>query len=195
MRKTGTTLEEQRARLRKDYTRGSRVNLGVTADAKLDDQDRAYKKDLAAVLHVVGFTHVYIADAVGVSSHTITSWFAEPDVRERIALLRTDVLSNGVKLAQTYIGDLLEMLYEIAMNDEDPDRRMKAAHDLLDRVGLTKINKSESASAISLREQREIDITDKTGLVELAKNAPPEVQAAMAENAERIIALAQEHAQ
>ena len=95
---------------------------------------------------------------------------------------------------KTYFIELIEMLMGIARSTDDEKMVLDIFREFADRIGASKVNKSESA-ALNINKNEEhthIDITDKTGLVERLRDAPPEVQQAAAEKMADLMALVSE---
>jgi hypothetical protein len=70
---------------------------------------------------------------------------------------------------------------------------LQAIESGLDRIGLTKVNKSESLSKTENTNKEEVDITDQTGLLARLEKAPPTVQSQAAEKLEDLLGLITEH--
>lgn len=192
-RKTGT-LEQQRESV---IRRGRAANKEITADASLVDVERRMKQETLVLLKAAGFSHTYCADALGVARSTITAWLADEDLNlsDKIEKTHEKMIASTVKLMQSYSLEIVQMLMDIARTTDNEERAVKIGFEILDRLGLAKVNKSESISAATVREEREVNIVDRTGILEVAKHAPPEVQAALASRVEDLIALASEHRQ
>jgi hypothetical protein len=199
-RKQPSSIAEQRELIRATYKRshkrGVRENVSeVIGDAALADVDRFIKQEIACYLKAQDFSYSYIGDAVGVSSSTVKRWFADEELAlsARVAVIREDLVSGAIKLLKTYAIELIEGLMQIWRDTEDDELAMKLGLELLDRLGISKVNKSESKTAATLREEREVSITDRTGLLEAVGNMPPHVQSKMAEAMEQVTALAEEY--
>lgn len=190
-RKKAATLEQQRQDIRRRYKRGPRAEKRIASDESLSEVERAVKQETAAFLKAAGFSHGYIGEALGMSRGAVRKWFEDGELQKRVITIQTDFLDGAVKLLRTYAIELVEILVNVARTAEDPKIVIQAATEALDRMGLAKVNKSESAASIT--ERREVDITDKSGLVEALKDAPPDVQQRAAEHMEELFALTAEH--
>lgn len=189
-RKT-TSLDDHRSR-----RRGRARSREVVSNESLDDFERRLKQEFLCYLKAGGFSHSYCADALGIARSTVTSWLddEELNLRAKIEKTREQMTVAGVELIQSYLIEIIEVEMTLMRETDDEGLASKIGFELLDRIGIAKINKSESVTAATLREQREVDITDKTGLLALAKGAPPHVQAKMAEAAADLVGMMQEHA-
>lgn len=192
-RSTGT-LEQQRERLKK---RGHRKVRSISGDAALPDFERQLKQRVFVYLKAGGFSNTYCADALGISTTTVDSWLADEELKLKaeIAKVSADYIEAGVTMIQSYILEIVESLMDIFRTTEDEKLAKEIGFEMLSLVGIVKANKSESVSTRTIKQQHEVDVIDKTGLVAIAKNAPPEVQAAMARQVEELVAIAQEHAE
>lgn len=193
-RKTSGTLEEQRAKIKKEYRRGGRSKKIVSEDS-LTAVELAVKKEAACFLKAGGFSHSYIGDALGFSKGVIKDWFEhDAKMHERVAKIQLDHIDGAITLLRTYAVELVEMLVEIARTTSDEKIALQAITEGLDRMGLSKVNKSESAAVNT--NKTEVDITDGTGLLASLKDAPPAIQQKAAEQMQDLMdtmALAAEH--
>lgn len=184
------SLEEQRAQIRKKYKHGARARRDLVNFDSLGETEKAVKMETACFLKAAGFSSAYIGEAVGTTRGSVRHWFADfPSMRARVAEIQADYIDGAVKLLKTYAIELVEMLVDIARQDVDPKVRIQAITEALDRMGISKVNKSESA----VTQTKEVNITDRTGLLAAMKEAPPHVQQEMAVKMEEMMALAAEH--
>lgn len=193
-RKKAASLDEARKDIAKTFKRGARTNTKkVVSLSSLSEVELATKREAACFLKAAGYSHSYIAEALDTTKGAIKGWFAEEAMVQRVAKIRTDFLDGAVKYLRTYAIELIEMLVTIARTTDDEKIAMQAITEALDRMGLTKVNKSESAAVVTRKD--ELSVTDRTGLLERARNAPPEVQQQLAQQVEDLVALASEHAE
>ena len=111
-------------------------------------------------------------------------------MRAEVLKINEDMVGGSMKLLKTYAVELIEMLMEIARTSDDKTA-LTAITEGLDRMGLTKVNKSEGRSVIETK--TDIEITDPHGLIDKLKDAPPEAQQAAAEHMEALMAITSEH--
>ena len=191
-RKTAGTLEQQRATIKKTYKRGRKTEKRIVSIDAMTEIEVATKKEAACFLKAADYSYNYIAEALNLTHSIVKGWFTdEPAMRDRVGVIQTDFVDGAIKLLKTYAIELIEMLVEIARSTTNEKIAIQAITEALDRMGVTKVNKSESAAVVTSKS--ELDITDKTGLLEAMKDAPPEVQQRMAEHMEEALALAAEH--
>lgn len=184
---------EARADIKRKYKRGRKTEKVLTGESALDETQRIVKRELFCYLKAQDFSYNYISDSLGISKDTMKKWAQEPEIRERVTEIATDFVEGAIKYARTYAIEMLEMLAEIARTTHDDKTAIMAITEFLDRIGLTKVNKSESKSAQTIREERSVDITDKTGFLDAIDQAPPHVQAQVAAKLEEAFSLASEH--
>lgn len=191
-RKSASSLQDQRTTIKKRYKHGARARRDLVNFNSLTETEKAVKQEAACFLKAADYSHTYIAEALGTTRGVVKGWFVDlPSMRERVAEIQADYIDGAVKLLRTYAIELIEMLVDIARSDVDPKVRIQAITEALDRMGLAKVNKSESAAVVTNRST--LDIVDRTGLAEAMKAAPPEVQQEMAAKMDELMALAAEH--
>lgn len=194
-RKSAATVEEQRQQI-KTISRRGRKDKTITDEQSIDDFDLAVFKKTAAYLKASGFSYTYIGNSFGISKNVVKKWFADPELQKLTQNVQQDFIDGAVKIMRTYSIELAEIFMEIARDQrEATSDRLKAGVELWDRMGLAKVNKSESMASVTKTERQQLEITDTTGLLERARNAPAEVQAKMAEHMEALLAMGQEHAE
>lgn len=191
MRKSVEDIEQQRADLRKRYKHGPRARRELIAWDLLTEVEKATKLEAACFLKAGGYSHTYIGEALGTTRGTVKQWFALPGMHDRVAEIQQDYIDGAVKLIKTYAIELFEMLVNIARDSDDDRIRIQAITEALDRMGLAKVNKSESAATVTKR--NEVDLTDRSGIMAAMKEAPPEVQQEMAAKMDEVMAMAAEH--
>lgn len=117
----------------------------VTSLDELTQAELAWAKDYAAVLKAVGFSWRYISDTLNIQTSLVKSFADEPEFNEKVAKVAADKVEGAVNHMKAASVELTEYLLEIARNEPDSKIRLNAIVEGLDRVGITKVNKSESA--------------------------------------------------
>jgi len=187
-RKKAETLEQQRQDLKKTYRRGRRQEKRVSSLTDLSEIEIATKKEAACFLKAADYSYTYIGDSLGTTKSIIKNWFAEPAMVARVAEIQTDFIDGAINLVKTYAIELVEMLVEIARTTTDEKVAIQAITEVLDRIGLAKVNKSESAATIKTK--TEVDITDTHGVLAAMKDASPERQQEVAQRMQEALDLA-----
>jgi hypothetical protein len=189
-RKKAESIEDIRQDVKKRYRQGTKKHRELVNWNSLTEAEKWLMQERACLLKAAGFSYTYIAEAVASTRGVVKGWFEQPAMQTRVAEFQKDFIDGAVKLVKTYAIEIFEMLMDIARDGTiDPKVRIQAMTELLDRMGLAKVNKSESA----VTKKSEVDITDKTGLMAAMTDAPPEVQQEMAAKLEEAFALAAEH--
>lgn len=192
-RKTAGSLEQQRNQVKRKYKRGKKVERVIRGEDAMTEAEILVKQEVSVYLKAQDFSYTYISEALGVSKDTVKRWYAdeELDLASRVAEVQQDFIAGAVKLLKTYAIELVEMLVEIARSTDDDKIAIQAITEALDRMGLAKVNKSESA--VVNTNKNEIDIVDKTGFVAAMEHASPEAAAAVAAKLDEALAIAAEH--
>jgi hypothetical protein len=158
----------------------------VTEESQLTQAEIAWGKDYAAVLKAVGYSNRYIGDTLGIRSGIIKEWLNEDDQKQKIATVQTDIVNGAVDHLRRHAVELTEMLLELARRTTDDGVRLKAIVEGLDRVGLAKVNKSESI--VTKTEHTEHDLS--ADFFERLEGLPLETQqqlASMAAEMDKIV--------
>jgi hypothetical protein len=192
MRKKAETLEQARNEIKREYKRGPRSEgRKVTNPDTWSEVERAVARESACFFKAAGFSHNYIGDALNLTRGQIGHWFEEPAMQERYRAISADMKNGAIKLLKSYAIEIVESLMTIARTTDDEKLAASVLQDLADRIGLTKVSRTESATTAT--QKSEVEITDPAGLVEKLKDAPPEVQQQAAQHMEGMMALMAEH--
>jgi len=194
MRKSAETFNEEKERVRRRVTRGRYAKTTIRDEKDLAVFEREVAMELACHYKAASLTYKQIAERLQLTENIVKKWFQDQAMQEKSAKLVQDMIGNTIRFGQTQAFDMLEIIAEVARTSDDDKTAVQAACEYLDRVGLTKINKSESKSAAVVREEHEVTLTDKTGLLEaLQESAPPEVVSRAAELVDELFSLGSEH--
>lgn len=188
-RKTQGDLTAQRNAIRREYKRGPRKEQGIRGDQVLSAIERRVFQMTACYLKAQGYSYTYMADAFGVSPSTVKNWFLDEELNlaASVEKISKDFTQGAIKLGKTYLIEIIETLMEIFRTTSDEAIATKIGFEMLDRFGITKVNKSESA--VSTRSSTEVELVDKVGLLAHLDNASPEDQAAAAEAMETLLGI------
>lgn len=192
-RKTAATVEQAQNDIKRRYKRGPRAEVRLSSDEALSDVEREVKQGIACFLKSQDYSNGYIGDALGVSRDTVRRWFSTGDnaaeLREKVLAIRQNTIDGAHKLLKSYAIELIEILVNVARTSNDDKIVIQAVIEGLDRIGLAKVNKSDSI----VRTEETVDIVDRTGLLDRLKDVPPDVQSQIAQQMESAMALAAEH--
>lgn len=193
--KNSGTLSEQRERMDRKYLRGRVQDGFVTGTKDMTELERRLKQDFACYMRAADFSYPYIAEALGVHVNTVKGWFADEklDLLGRVAKIHDDLVGGAINHMKSYLLEIIEIQIEIMRTTKNESLASQIGFEIMDRLGLAKVNKSESVSAATVRQEQAIDISDSSGMLALAQNAPPEVQEKLAQMSQDMLALAAEH--
>jgi hypothetical protein len=194
VRKSAASVEEAKSEIKRRVKRGPRAVRRVSAEQSLHQFEREIKREMACHYKASDFSYGDIADALGLTRDIIKKWFQEPEMQARCAKIVEDMVGSAVKFGQLASFEMLEIIADVARSADDDKTAIQAACEYLDRIGLTKVNKSESKSASTIKEERELNLVDKDGIIDaLADNAPPEVLQRAATLMDELFSLTAEH--
>lgn len=184
------SAEDERRQIKKKYKRGTRVEKVLRGNDALTTTERLVKIEIACYLKAQDYSWSYIGDSLGVSRDTLKRWWADPDLGmvARVDEIHQDIVQGAIKLLKSYAIEIIEELMVLFRTTEDEPLAAKIGFDLLDRLGLAKVNKSESVVASTNRD--EVALTDPDGLLEKMRDMAPEKQAEIAAKLEEAFALA-----
>jgi hypothetical protein len=122
----------------------TRKTRKVTNEDELDILQLQWKKDYAVFLKAADYSYGYISDAVGVTRSIVKHWFEDETMRKLVVLVQEDTTKGAIEFLKKASLELVELLLDIARSEEDSTVRLRAILEGLDRIGLAKVNKSES---------------------------------------------------
>lgn len=158
----------------------------VTNEDELDVAQLTWKKHYAVFLKAADYSYGYISDALGVTRSIVKHWFEDPEMRTAVEKVQNDTVEGAIDFLKRRSIELVELLLEIARTTEDPSVRLRAVVEGLDRIGMAKVNKSESRVLSESNEKHEFS----PEFFERLEGLPLETQqklAGMAEEMETII--------
>jgi hypothetical protein len=164
----------------------TRKQRKVTNEADLDAAQLAWKKDYAVFLKAADYSYGYISDALGVGRSMVKHWFEDEEMRQRVVTVQNDTIEGAINFLKRRSIELIELLLDIARTTEDPAVRLRAVTEGLDRIGMAKVNKSESRVLSESKEEHEFS----PEFFERLEGLPLETQqklAGMAEEMETMI--------
>jgi hypothetical protein len=110
----------------------------------LNQSELEFAKAYAAVLKAVGWSWKYISDTLNIQTSLVKSFADDDEWNEMLAKVSNDIVTAAADHLRRSSIDLMEMLIDLARSTLDPAIKLKAIEAGLDRVGLAKVNKSES---------------------------------------------------
>lgn len=184
MPRRSSTLADERAYIARRYKgspTGDKKPKKVSNESDLSPDQVAFKKLQVAFLRASDFPAGYISDNVRVSTGLVRKWLKDPEVQEHVNEIRADILDGAVNYMKTYAIEAVEGIAEIARHSGDSKVALQAWTELLDRVGVTKVNKSESY----VTKEESVSLNADT-LMDQLESLPLETQHQIAELSEEI---------
>lgn len=152
-----------------------------------------FKKDMAIILTLAGYTHKEIALSIGESDRTVTGWMNEDETKEKFEKIVKELPEAAKTLLETYQIEAVHTLVDIMRTNNDDKIVLDAVKEILDRGGLPKISRQERKNENENTEN--FRLSDPDGIVERIRQAPPEVQEEAANIVEGLENLLARHAQ
>lgn len=162
--------------------------LKVTDESTISASELAWMKDYAAVLKAVSYSYRYISDTLMVQTGIVKKWFEDPEVQAKVVLVNEDIVSGAVGHLKHHSVDLIEMLMELARSTSDDAVKLRAITEALDRVGISKVNKSESV--VNRTDRQEVGLSAE--IFERMEGMPIKTQEELARLATEMEAVMEE---
>ncbi len=180
------SLDAQRAVIRRRYKSGKQWGAVGRKTRKKDGEELSpeeigWKQAQFVFLRAADYSYAYVSDNLQVTQRTLRNWHEDEKIQARIAEVRDNMLDGALLLLKTYAIEAVEMLMEIARRTGDDKEAIHALVEVLDRAGLTKVNKSES----NVHRSGEVHHTDDR-LLERIQKIPLEAQKKVAELMEMV---------
>lgn len=154
-----------------------RKSAKVTNLDDLTAQELTFARAYSATLKATGWSWRYMSDTLNIQGSLIKAWADDPDWQAMVAKVADDIVTGGIDHLNRHTVDLVEMLLELARKTTDDAVKLRAIEGGLDRVGLSKVNKSESR--VTNTEKAEVAFDD--GFMARLAGMPVEVQTKVAE--------------
>lgn len=181
---TATTKRKAILRVRKGYKRD------ITKNTKFAPGEAALVKDMAVVLRLANYTYKQIAQIIGVSETQARNYLAEPQVAERLLMLRDRLPQAALDLLQSYMIEAVQAVVDVMRRTEDDALVLKAAAEIFDRAGLPKASRTESK--VEREETARHTFMPGEGFEQAFANATPEIQEKAAQLEENFMRLLEE---
>lgn len=166
----------------------SRKVRKITDESELTQAEISWMKDYASCLKAVGYSNRYIGNTINVRAGLVKDWLSQEEQQQKIATVQADIVSGGAEHLRRHAVELAEMLLELARRTTDDAVKLRAIESGLDRVGLAKVNKSESIVTKTEREEHDLS----SSLFEKLEGLPIDTQRKLAEMAVEMDAMIEE---
>lgn len=172
-------LDEETRRVSTRMTNGRKTRK-VENEAGLDAATLQWKKDYAVFLKASDHSYRYMSDVLGVTARMVRGWFEDDEMKNRVVAVQNDMIDGAMALLKRYSIEAVELLMTIARNANsggDYSEAIKAVEGVLDRGGLSRVNKSESKLT---KEERHTHDTAE-GFFDRFESLPHDTQVKIAE--------------
>lgn len=162
-----------------------RVKPRGRKERKLEHEDQmdaatlAWKKDYAVFLKAADHSYRKISKILGVTSRMVKTWFEDPKMQERVNVVRADMVDGAMKVLKLASVEAAQILLDSARGALSQGMWKEAregAESVLDRNGVSKVNKSESK--VTKTDRVEHDTAE--GFFDKFEALPHETQVAIA---------------
>jgi hypothetical protein len=151
--------------------------------------EKDHIKDMVIVLKLSRYSNTQIGSVVGISRGQVKELLIEEDVAERLQSLQENLPGAALELLQGYSIEAVQAIVDVMRSSLDDGMILKAASEVLDRTGVSKVSKSE-ANVHNVNENK-TTIGADGDLMEALRQLPPDKQeeaAQMIENLESYLA-------
>lgn len=146
--------------------------------------EREHLTDMVIVLKLGGYSNTQIGSTVGISRGQVKELLEEPKTAERLLTLRTNLPGAALDLLHGYSIEAVQAIADVMRATEDDALILKAAAEILDRVGIAKVSKSERD--IHNTNENRLTVGAEEGLLESLRQLPPDRQEEAAQMIEQI---------
>lgn len=177
---------EERADANKKSVKRIRRKYKVTLNKKkvYTPGEREHLTDMVIVLKLGGYSNTQIGSTVGISRGQVKELLEEPKTAERLLTLRTNLPGAALDLLHGYSIEAVQAIADVMRATEDDALILKAAAEILDRVGIAKVSKSERD--IHNTNENRLTVGAEEGLLESLRQLPPDRQEEAAQMIEQI---------
>ncbi len=169
-------LEAQRAELihTKQQELSKALRKPVQAKKRRMPGELAHQKNLAVFLKIANprMSFLDIGNQIGETKNAVKKWFREDaDVREQFEYVSSHLKSSSIELLESFSMEAVMTLVTV-MRYAEPKLMKEAATEILDRIGVAKLSKSEVES----RSVKSHEWSDHDEMVKEIRQLPPEHQ-------------------
>lgn len=153
--------------------------------------EREHLTDMVIVMKLAGYSNTQIGSNVGISRGQVKEILEESKTAERLVDLRQNLPGAALDLLHGYSIEAVVAIADVMRSTDDDALILKAASEILDRVGIGKVSKSQSE--IHNTNEQKLTVGAEEGLLESLRQLPPDRQeeaASMIEGLENFIAEA-----
>lgn len=126
---------------------------------QMDTETIQWKKDYAVILKASDLSYRKISDVVGVTTSMVKRWFEDDKLKARVEDVRTDMTKGAVDLMKASSVEAVHIIMASArgaLAQQSWKDALAASTEVLDRTGVTKVNKSEALVTKTERHEHEL---------------------------------------
>ena len=182
----GRRTPEDRAELQQKSVKRIRRKYKVALNKKkvYSPGEREHLIDMVIVLKLGGYSNNQIGSSVGISRGQVKEILEEPKTAERILDLRQNLPGAAFDLLHGYSIEAVQAIADVMRSTEDDALILKAAAEILDRVGIGKVSKSERE--IHNLNENKLTVGAEEGLLDSLRELPPDRQEEAAQMIEQL---------
>ena len=177
---------EERAELQQKSVKRIRRRYKVALNKKkvYSPGEREHLIDMVIVLKLGGYSNNQIGSSVGISRGQVKEILDEAKTAERLLDLRNNLPSAALDLLHGYSIEAVQAIADVMRSTEDDALILKAAAEILDRVGIAKVSKAERE--IHNTNENKFTVGAEEGLLESLRELPPDRQEEAAQMIEQL---------
>lgn len=177
---------EERAELQQKSVKRIRRRYKVALNKKkvYSPGEREHLIDMVIVLKLGGYSNNQIGSSVGISRGQVKEILEEPKTAERLLDLRNNLPGAALDLLHGYSIEAVQAIADVMRSTEDDALILKAAAEILDRVGIAKVSKAERE--IHNTNENKFTVGAEEGLLESLRELPPDRQEEAAQMIEQL---------
>jgi hypothetical protein len=177
---------EERAELQQKSVKRIRRRYKVALNKKkvYSPGEREHLIDMVIVLKLGGYSNNQIGSSVGISRGQVKEILEEPKTAERLLDLRNNLPSAALDLLHGYSIEAVQAIADVMRSTDEDALILKAAAEILDRVGIGKVSKSERE--IHNLNENKMTIGAEEGLLDSLRELPPDRQEEAAQMIEQL---------
>jgi hypothetical protein len=177
---------EERAELQQKSVKRIRRRYKVALNKKkvYSPGEREHLIDMVIVLKLGGYSNNQIGSSVGISRGQVKEILEEVKTAERLQDLRNNLPGAALDLLHGYSIEAVQAIADVMRSTEDDALILKAAAEILDRVGIAKVSKAERE--IHQMNENKMTIGAEEGLLDSLRELPPDRQEEAAQMIEQL---------
>jgi hypothetical protein len=179
------TPEERANSTQKSVKRIKRkYKVALNKPKKYSPGEREHLVDMVIVLKLGGYSNSQIGSVVSISRGQVKEILEEPKVSEKLVELRSNLPSAALDLLHGFSIEAVQAIADVMRSAEDDAIILKAAAEILDRVGIAKVSKSERE--IHNTNENKMTLGAEEDLMESLRDLPVEMQEEAAQMVEKL---------